>query len=306
MNTIITLIIALSVFGLYINLYGGTDLSDPELMSSALSSRLSTKENNERENAKISNEVEKIIQDLKLDPEIMDKAKDVSTEEIDEMIKLAEETNVFVNAPKKYNELGEKMSDVTDNRILNLGKNVKGGSSTRAYGWVRPSSVDKVDSNGSITKEDISYKNNYPYKTSELRMKSGDSKVLENINDSTVSRRFKQGGHIGTLILPKDTTAFDIDNTFIKRAASIYKTRIGFQNKILPDVMDVNTGLIKERDSPKLNYIDEMSDNIEIKKRPNMVGFKDMVDHMKTHEILHPVDKVNADMQNISRNYNLK
>jgi hypothetical protein len=306
MNTIITLIIALSVFGLYINLYSGTDLSDPELMSTALSSRVSTKENNERENAKISSEVKKIIQDLKLDPEIMDKAKDVSTEEIDEMIKLAEETNVFVNAPKKYNELGEKMSDVTDNRILNLGKNVKGGSSTRVYGWVRPSSVDKVDSNGSITKEDISYKNNYPYKTSELRMKSGDSKVLESINDSVSSRRFKQGGQIGTLILPKDTSAFDIDNTFTKRAASIYKTRIGFQNKILPDVMDVNTGLIKERDSPKLNYMDEMSDNIEIKTRPNLVGFKDMVDHMKTHEILHPVDKVNGDMQNISRNYNLK
>jgi len=306
MNTIITLIIALSVFGLYINLYGRTDLSDPELMSSALSSRVFTKENNESENAKISSEVEKILQDLKLDPEIMDKAKDVSTEEIDEMIKLAGETNAFVNVPRKYNELGEKMSDVTDNRVLNLGRNVKGGSSTRAHGWVRPSSVDKVDSNGSITKEDISYKNNYPYKTSELRMKSGDSKVLESANDLTTSRRFKQGGQIGTLILPKDVSAFDINNTFTERATSIYKTRIGFENKILPDVMDVNSNLIKERDNLKLKSIDEMSNNIEIKTRPNLVGFKDRVDHMKTHEILYPVDKVNTDMKNISRNYNLK
>lgn len=56
----------------------------------------------------------------------------------------------------------------------------------------------------------------------------------------------------------------------------------------------------------KLNAIDEMSGNVEIKTRPNLVGFKDRVEHMKVHEKLYPVDKVDTDMKNISRNYNLK
>jgi hypothetical protein len=304
MNTLTTLIIVLSVFGLYINLYGRSNLTDPELMNSSWVSKMFTKEKNEKAN--LSDEVEKIIQDLKLDPEIINSAKDVSSEEIDSLIKHAEEDNILMSAPKMYNELGEKMSEVKDSRILNLGKNVKGGSSTRVHGWVRPSTVDKVDANGNLSNEDISYKNNYPYKTSELRMKSGDSKVLESANDLTTTRRYKQGSQVGTIILPEDTSAFDIDNTYTERATSIYKTRIGYENKILPDITGVNANLIKERDNMKLNAIEEMSDNVEIKTRPNLVGFKDRAEHMRTHERLYPVDKVKTDMKNISRNYNLK
>lgn len=306
MNTLTTLIIVLSVFGLYINLHGRSNLSDPELMSSSWMTKMFTKENNENENTKLSREVEKVIQDLKLDPELINSAKNVSPEEIDNIIKSAEENISLQSAPKMYNELGEKMSEVKDHRVLNLGKNVKGGSSTRAYGWVRPSTVDKVDSNGSLTKEDISYKNNFPYKESELRMKSGDSKVLESTNDLTTTRRYKQDAQVGTLILPKDTSAFDINNTYTERATSIYKTRIGYENKILPDVRSVDHSLLKERDNMKMNAIDEMSGNVEIKTRPNLVGFKDRVEHMKVHEKLYPVDKINTDMKNISRNYNLK
>jgi hypothetical protein len=117
---------------------------------------------------------------------------------------------------------------------------------------------------------------------------------------------FKENATIGTMILPKDTSAFDIKNTFTERATGIYKTRIGPENKILPDVMPVNPVLLKERNNLKLNSLDEMSDSIEIKTRPNLVGFKDKVEHMKRHEKLFPLDKVDADMKNISRNYNLK
>jgi hypothetical protein len=304
MNTITTTIITLSLLGLYINLYGRSNLSDPELMNSSWMSKMFTKENNE--NSKLSSEVEKIIEDLKLDPELVNSAKDIPSEEIDRLVKSAEEENILMSVPKMYNELGEKTSEMKDPRILNLGKNIKGGSSTRAYGWVRPSTVDKVDANGNISKEDISYKNNFPYKTSELRMKSGDSKSLESTNELTTTRRYKQDAQVGTLILPEDTSAFDISNTYTERATSIYKTRIGYENKILPDVREINSGLLKERDNMKFNSIDEMSRDIEIKTRPNLVGFKDRVEHMKTHERLYPLDKVDADMKNISRNYNLK
>lgn len=303
MNTLTTAIIVLSLLGLYINLYSRSNLSDPELMNSSWMSKMFTQENS---NEDLSNEVKKIIQDLKLDPELINSAKDIPSEEIDRLVKSAEEENILQSTPKMYNELGEKTSEVKDSRILNLGKNVKGGSSTRAYGWVRPSTVDKIDANGSLTKEDISYKNNYPYKTSELRMKSGDSKSLESANQLTTTRRYKQDAQVGTIILPKDTSAFDINNTYTERATSIYKTRIGYENKILPDVMKINPDLLKERDNTKLNSIDEMSGGIEIKTRPNLVGFKDRVEHMKTHERLYPLDKVDADMKNISRNYNLK
>jgi hypothetical protein len=306
MNTITTTIITLSLLGLYINLYGRSNLSDPELMSSSWLSKIFTKENHGNVNEKLSGEVKKIIQDLELDPKLINSAKNVSPEEIDSLVKSAEEDISLESAPKMYNEVGEKMSEVKDNRILNLGKNVKGGSSTRAYGWVRPSTVDKVDSNGSLSKEDISYKNNYPYKSSELRMKSGDSKALESSNELTATRRYKQDAQVGTIILPNDTSMFDINNTYTERATSIYKTRIGYENKILPDVREINPDLLKERNNMKLNSIDEMPRDIEIKTRPNLVGFKDRVEHMKTHERLYPLDKVDADMKNISRNYNLK
>jgi len=306
MNTITTTIITLSLLGLYINLYGKTNLSDPELMSSSWLSKIFTKENHENVNEKLSGEVEKIIQDLELDPKLINSAKNVSPEEIDSLIKSAEEDISLESAPKMYNEVGEKMSEVKDIRILNLGKNVKGGSSTRTYGWVRPSTVDKVDSNGNLSKEDVSYKNNYPYKTSELRMNSGDSKVLESANDLTTTRRYKQDAQVGTIILPNYTSMFDVNNTYTERATSIYKTRIGYENKILPDVRSVDHSLLKERDNMKLNAIDEMPDTVEIKTSPNLVGFKDKVEHMKTHERLYPIDKVDADMKNISRNYNLK
>jgi len=306
MNTITITIITLSLLGLYINLYGRSNLSDPELMNSSWLSKIFTKENHENVNEKLSGEVKKIIQDLELDPKLINSAKNVSPEEIDSLVKSVEEDISLQSAPKMYNEVGEKMSEVKDRSILNIGKNVKGGSSTRAYGWVRPSTVDKVDSNGSLSKEDISYKNNYPYKSSELRMKSGDSKALESSNELTATRRYKQDAQVGTLILPGDTSAFDINNTYTERATSIYKTRIGYENKILPDVREINPDLLKERNNMKLNSIDEMPRDIEIKTRPNLVGFKDRVEHMKTHERLYPLDKVDADMKNISRNYNLK
>ena len=306
MNTITTTIITLSLLGLYINLYGRSNLSDPELMSSSWLSKIFTKENHGNVNEKLSGEVKKIIQDLELDPKLINSAKNVSPEEIDSLVKSAEEDISLESAPKMYNEVGEKMSEVKDRSILNIGKNVKGGSSTRAYGWVRPSTVDKVDSNGSLSKEDISYKNNYPYKSSELRMKSGDSKALESSNELTATRRYKQDAQVGTIILPNDTSMFDINNTYTERATSIYKTRIGYENKILPDVREINPDLLKERNNMKLNSIDEMPRDIEIKTRPNLVGFKDRVEHMKTHERLYPLDKVDADMKNISRNYNLK
>ena len=304
MNTISTLIIVLSVFGLYINMYGNTNLSDPELMDTSWLSKLPKilrKENNEN-NENNENTVEQIMNDLKLDPEIINQAKDVSPKEIDEVIQSAKNQVLPEAKPKKYNELGE--NNITP-VIFNLGKNVKGSSSTRAYGWVRPSTVDKVDANGSLTKENISYKNNFPYKTDELRMKPGDSKILESYSNLT-DRVFKQSSTIGAIILPKNTEKFDINNTYTKRAASIYKARISNTNKILPDVQSVDPDLLKERDNLKSNVLNEMPNSIEIKKRPDMIGFKDGVEHMKTHEKLYPLDKVDADMKNITRNYNLK
>tara|TARA_B110001450_G_scaffold42652_1_gene38914 strand:- start:27348 stop:28259 length:912 start_codon:yes stop_codon:yes gene_type:complete len=303
MNTLTILIVALSIFGLYINI-NRSDMSNPELMDTSWLSKLGEKQI--RENNELATDVKKLIDELKLDPKLIDQGKNINSEEIDDIIKkVGEDYTLVDDTPKKYNEIGEKPGKTDDFEILNLGKNVKGGSSTRAYGWVRPSTVDKTDANGTMSKEDISYKNNYPYKPDELRMKSGDSKIL-NSYDYLKGKVFKENAQVGTMILPKDTSAFDIKNTFTERATSIYKTRIGPENKILPDVRPVNPDLLKERNNLKLNSLDEMSDSIEIKTRPNLVGFKDTVEHMKRHEKLFPLDKVDSDMKNISRNYNLK
>jgi len=122
MNTITITIITLSLLGLYINLYGRSNLSDPELMNSSWLSKIFTKENHENVNEKLSGEVKKIIQDLELDPKLINSAKNVSPEEIDSLVKSVEEDISLQSAPKMYNEVGEKMSEVKDRSILNMEK----------------------------------------------------------------------------------------------------------------------------------------------------------------------------------------
>ena len=302
MNTLTTFIIVLSVFGLYINLYGKTNLDDPELMNISWISNIMNKkvirENHEND------EVEKIMEELKLDPSLISQAKDVSPQEIENIINGAEEENALKTRPREYNEIGEKNSAVKDTQILNLGKNIKGGSSTRAYGWVRPSTVEKVDTNGSITKESMSYKDNFPYNSDQMKMKSGDSKMLATAAAVFDDKVFKQEAQLGTMILPANTSEFDIKNTFTERATSIYKTRIGYENKILPDVRKVDPDLLNKKTYNNTLY--SVPDSIEIKTRPNLVGFKDRVEHMNVHHKLYPVNILNDDIKNITRNYNLK
>ena len=302
MNTLTTFIIVLSVFGLYINLYGKTNLDDPELMNISWISNIMNKkvirENHEND------EVEKIMEELKLDPSLISQAKDVSPQEIENIINGAEEENALKTRPREYNEIGEKNSTVKDTQILNLGKNIKGGSSTRAYGWVRPSTVDKVDTNGSITKEFMSYKDNFPYNSDQMKMKSGDSEMLATAAAVFDDKVFKQEAQLGTMILPANTSEFDIKNTFTERATSIYKTRIGYENKILPDVRKVDPDLLNKKTYNNTLY--SVPDSIEIKTRPNLVGFKDRVEHMNVHHKLYPVNILNDDIKNITRNYNLK
>tara|TARA_B110000902_G_C14284995_1_gene578383 strand:+ start:1028 stop:1816 length:789 start_codon:yes stop_codon:yes gene_type:complete len=251
-----------------------------------------------------NDEVEKIMEELKLDPSLISQAKDVSPQEIENIINGAEEENALKTRPREYNEIGEKNSTVKDTQILNLGKNIKGGSSTRAYGWVRPSTVDKVDTNGSITKEFMSYKDNFPYNSDQMKMKSGDSEVLATATAVFDDKVFKQEAQLGTMILPANTSEFDIKNTFTERATSIYKTRIGYENKILPDVRKVDPDLLNKKTYNNTLY--SVPDSIEIKTRPNLVGFKDRVEHMNVHHKLYPVNILNDDIKNITRNYNLK
>ena len=302
MNTLTTFIIVLSVFGLYINLYGKTNLDDPELMNISWISNIMNKKviRENREN----DEVEKIMEELKLDPSLISQAKDVSPQEIENIINDAEEENALKTRPREYNEIGEKNSTVKDTQILNLGKNIKGGSSTRAYGWVRPSTVEKVDTNGSITKEFVSYKDNFPYNSDQMKMKSGDSEMLATATAVFDDKVFKQEAQLGTMILPANTSEFDIKNTFTERATSIYKTRIGYENKILPDVRKVDPDLLNKKTYNNTLY--SVPDSIEIKTRPNLVGFKDRVEHMNVHHKLYPVNILNDDIKNITRNYNLK
>ena len=302
MNTLTTFIIVLSVFGLYINLYGKTNLDDPELMNISWISNIMNKKviRENREN----DEVEKIMEELKLDPSLISQAKDVSPQEIENIINDAEEENALKTRPREYNEIGEKNSTVKDTQILNLGKNIKGGSSTRAYGWVRPSTVEKVDTNGSITKEFMSYKDNFPYNSDQMKMKSGDSEMLATATAVFDDKVFKQEAQLGTMILPANTSEFDIKNTFTERATSIYKTRIGYENKILPDVRKVDPDLLNKKTYNNTLY--SVPDSIEIKTRPNLVGFKDRVEHMNVHHKLYPVNILKDDIKNITRNYNLK
>ena len=80
------------------------------------------------------------------------------------------------------------------------------------------------------------------------------------------------------------------------------KESVELSKELGAELIELHTGHYAN----KFNSIDEMSTNVEIKTRPSLVGFKDKVDHMKTHEKLNPFDNVSTDIKNITRNYKLK
>lgn len=305
MNTLSTFIIVLSVIGLYINLYGNTDLRDPELMTN-MSKKISDVFGTSDNSMKDIKDVDNLIKELELDPKLLDEAKNVPPEKINDIINMAKEENFLQEKPKIYNEIGQEISKINkEENIVNAGKNTKSGSSVRMNNWVKPSDSIKDIESGLTVNTTASYKDNFPYKTQEFKFNADDSKILDT-QKKLIGRSFKETAMIGTLILPENPDTFDKNNTYMKRAADIYKTRIGFENKILPDVRHINIDKLKEKDNPKLTAIDEITDKIEVKTRPDLVGFTDVVEHIKTHERLYPVDKVYMDMKNIVRNYNLK
>ena len=105
MNTLTKSIIVLSVFGLYLNMYGNTDLRNPELMtnvSQKMSSIFGSSEMSKT--GKISNEVDDIIKELELDPKLIDAAKSVSQKEIDDIINMAKDENITQEKSLNYSE----------------------------------------------------------------------------------------------------------------------------------------------------------------------------------------------------------
>lgn len=277
MNPLILFIISLSLLGIYINKSEETILEDPEFKKSSV--ELSKTEPTE--------EVKELIEELNLNPDILD-----------------ENSNDPLNK-KLFNEIGEPIEkDKDDKLILNAGRNVKGGVAppSALYGYTN-ASADKRDLKTGLSNVTIDYKNNFPYSENDFKMKPGQKNMKE--YNLLASMDKKGESTIGTILFPKENNTLE-KKIYMNRVVSIHKQRIPKDNKIVPEISKIDNSKLKERDSKKLNYLDEMPASIEIKRKPDVIGFSQNIDHINTHSRIKPFDKVKQDTVAISNNFNLK
>ena len=289
MQSLTIFIILLSLIGIYINLSGKTHLADPEF-----------------------HKIKEVIYEQ---GDMQDKnLNEISTNEnIDKIIKSLDnedETNVAEEPAEKkvyYNEIGEKIESMGDgglkagnipiNSRVDLGK----APSAKVMGYSRPSNFVLDDNNLKV--DNTTYDNlSFPYKSNSFKLEGADSRISNITN--VYAKNPKGSAQVGAIVLPKDESDFSENMKYINRAVAIYRNGISNQNKLLPDVSTISSAAIQERGTKKLGY--EIPDYIDIKSRPDMVGFVDNVEHMRSHEILKPFDIKGTEMKNVSKNYNLK
>lgn len=296
MNTLIAFIIFLSFYGVYINLYGSKkNLADPELYNRSMSSKDFLKVDES-----LTEEVKDILKKEGLNENIV---SGVDTSDLKELNDILKDTETSVEEIK-YNEIGEDInSSLSGKRIVNGGRNSKGGSGTRAYGWTRPSS-SYINENG-LKDVNISYKDNFPYADSDMKIKSSESKI-SNEYSKLIKTEGKGETQRGVMILPKDESLFNEGKIYMDRAKNIYKNRISNESKNTPDINNVDVDLLYTRNGYNLNSIDELSGSIEIKSRPDAVDFRNNIEHINFQEKLKPFNKMNAEMNMVTKNFNIK
>ena len=170
---------------------------------------------------------------------------------------------------KMFDDMGNNISDdATKMRAgkLILDTNVTNGGEpyTRPEGWAG-NSGPKRDING-LTLNNVSYKNNYPYKSSEF-IDVNPSETLKSKMDQPLNRT-KAIAYAGSEVFPGDANKLKSGKiNYSKRALEIIKSHVPADTKDLPNMQKINSNQISIRNSDKIGTI--LPDYIETKNKPN-------------------------------------
>tara|TARA_Y100001963_G_C6772939_1_gene445847 strand:- start:1270 stop:2058 length:789 start_codon:yes stop_codon:yes gene_type:complete len=225
MQSLVIVIILLSLIGVYINLGTSTDLSRPEFKED-------------------SNE------DVTVD--------NIASEVTDRINGKDEEEKTFDdigNSLKSGNGLKE------GKELININLKSLAVPNTRPDKWTN-SSNNEIGNYGLIN-NNLSYKNNYPYTKTELS--KINSKEFNDSRVNKIARHTKGDAFLSQIILPKDDSQYQNGYKYINRAIAALKNQNANQNKILTDVRTVNAREIANRASTTINTIIPKSIEIKSK-----------------------------------------
>ena len=227
MQLIVIVIVLLSFIGLYINMYSGIESLTSDL-------------------GKIPNEslMERIIN------------TENTSEEITESKKLFDDMGNIISEDTAKMQAGKLILDT----IVTNG----GEPYTRPDGWAG-NSGPKRDTNG-LTLNNLSYRNNYPYKSSEF-IDVNSNETLKSKLDQPLNRS-KAIAYAGSEVFPGDANKLKSGKIeYMKRAIEIIKSRVPYENKDLPNMQEINPTKISTVNAKKIGTI--LPDYIVTKNKPN-------------------------------------
>lgn len=271
MQSLVIVIILLSLIGVYINLGSVSNLTKPELREKT--------------------------------PELLHphKSDNMSPDEI------ASEIMKEVNKEPKFDSMGNPVGKTggleSGEQIVNLQVESGAAPNTRPQGWARPSS--SIIGKYGLSENNLSHKNNYPYNINYVAAVNAEEVLDNKINNNTLGKvAAKATANVSKILLPKDPSKIAEGMGFFQRANAIIRNQISNENKILTYLGQVNEKEITSRASKKTHRVVE--DHIEVKNNPDTTGFLGERNKKIVHDRVKKHDESSHAINSMKTNYNFK
>ena len=269
MQSLVIVIILLSLIGIYINLGTKTELNIPEF----------NKENEENE------ENEDISPD------------DVSIDDIKNAINLK-------RAPK-YDVVGNNFKTgeglVPGKTIINV--KINSGNDPDTRNEIRNNYIKERNDYG-LPINSLSHEDNFPYNAGYM----SPIQARDNLNSKIdiASKNPKGMGARSQVILPKDETNFKENLKFNGRAIAILRNQVSNQNKNIPYTNKVNRHEIVHRASRQIHRI--IKDTVELKDFPDEIEANSSRDASIIKDKINAkkYDESKNSIETMRNNYNFK
>lgn len=277
MQSLVIVIILLSLIGVYINLGTVSELNVPEFNNSL--------EENSLE-----------------DKNVYHDNKDVTVDDISHHVREQ------ITPRPKYDAIGNNLVDDTKDgltpgeELINLKVQRGFAPNTRPSGaGTRPSST--VIGPYGLSKSNLSYKNNFPYEEKYLAdvSASANSKSIQN----STARNSKATPYIGEMVLPKDESRFKEGYSYTNRAYAVVRNQIANQNKNLLDNHTYDEKEISNRGSKKIHRV--MPDEMHIKVKPDLTSIKnERTENISNEKSNNKHNEISHFTNVMKNNYNFK
>jgi hypothetical protein len=259
MQTLLIVIILLSLIGIYINLGTVSNLTRPEF-----------KEKN----------------DDNLPP---DNTENEITKE---------------NEEQPFDKMGNSLEVgdgfTTDKKLINLNVTKSPAPDVRPDKWMTRSNRE-IGRYG-LTENNLSYKNNFPYKIGDLDNVTAEETLTSKID--ILGRNPKGEAYVSQIISPQDDSRFVNGYKFINRAIDIAKNQASNNHKILLDMRKIDPDRINERIQTKNGNV--KYDDMEIKVNPDILTVQSAREHADAKRVILKHDTRDHKINQMKNIYNFK